>query len=480
MYITRKIELWIKEDDKGLRNEIWKIVRDYEHMVFKSANLIVTNQLFNQTFTDRIVLTDKELSVKKEKIERDIDKLNKKLKGEKDDTKKKKIKNNRNKLYRQINQLTIEARKMAEEFYTTSEKNTTYQLIRKEFPTLPSHISASLNDIVTKNYSNEIFEVRLGKRSLRTYRKGIPIPFMKSGMRFEANDDDDILLKWVNDIVFELHFGKDKSNNQIIVEKILKGDYKVGDSSIQLKKGKIFLLLVVDIPEEENQLNDEVSVGVDLGLSIPAVCSLNVGDERLFIGSYNDFIRVRTQLQSRKRRLQRSLTLTKGGKGRGKKLKAFDRLKTKERNFVKTYNHTLTNRIVKFAKDNLASTIKLEFLEGYGENEPDSFVLRNWSYFELQTQLQYKAEREGMEVVFIDPYHTSQTCSFCNHYEKGQRLKQSEFLCKNVDCSNIDNKGENIVINTDWNVSRNIAKSEKFVTKKSDCEYFKLKKDEKN
>ena len=84
MYITRKIELWVKEDDKNLRNEIWRTIRDYEHMVFKSANLIVTNQLFNQTFTDRIVLTDEELSVKREKIERDIDKLNEKLKDEKD------------------------------------------------------------------------------------------------------------------------------------------------------------------------------------------------------------------------------------------------------------------------------------------------------------------------------------------------------------------------------------------------------------
>ena len=82
MYITRKIELWVKEDDKNLRNEIWRTIRDYEHMVFKSANLIVTNQLFNQTFTDRIVLTDEELSVKREKIERDIDKLNEKLKKE--------------------------------------------------------------------------------------------------------------------------------------------------------------------------------------------------------------------------------------------------------------------------------------------------------------------------------------------------------------------------------------------------------------
>ena len=479
MYITRKIELWVKEDDKNLRNEIWRTIRDYEHMVFKSANLIVTNQLFNQTFTDRIVLTDEELSVKREKIERDIDKLNEKLKDEKDDTKKDKLKENRNKLYRQINQLTIEARKMAEEFYTTSEKNTTYQLIRKEFPTLPSHISASLNDMVTKNYSNEIFDVRLGKRSLRTYRKGMPIPFMKLSLKLKKVDDE-ICLKWVNNIEFTLHFGRDKSNNQIIVERILKGDYKVGDSSIQLKKGKIFLLLVVDVPEEENKLNDDVYVGVDLGLSIPAYCSLNVGMERLPIGSYNDFIRVRTQLFQRRKRLQRSLTLTKGGKGRTKKLKALDRLKDKERNWVKTYNHTLTNRIVKFAKDNLASVIKMEFLEGYGEDETNSFVLRYWSYFEMQTMIEYKSKREGIKVVYIDPYHTSQICSFCNHYEEGQRLNQSEFLCKNPNCSNKDNKGNNKIENADWNASKNIALSEKIVIKKSECEYYKQKRAEKN
>ena len=479
MLITRKIELWIKEDDSERRKEIWKTIRDYEYMVFKSANLIVTNQLFNQTFAERIVLTDEELSVKREKIERDIDKLNEKLREEKDDTKKDKLKENRNKLYRQLNQLTTEARKMAEEFYTTSGKNTTYQLIRKEFPKLPSYVSASLNDMVTKNYSNEIFDVMLGKRSLRTYRKGMPIPFMKSSMRFQRTEDE-ILLKWVNNIDFILHFGRDKSNNQIIVERILDGDYKYSDSQIQIKKNKIFLLLVVDVPEEENKLNDDVYVGVDLGLSIPAVCSLNVGMERLSIGSYDDFIRVRTQLFQRRKRLQRSLTLTKGGKGRTKKLKALDRLKDKERNWVKTYNHTLTNRIVKFAKDNLASVIKMEFLEGYGEDEPNSFVLRYWSYFEMQTMIEYKAKREGIKVVYIDPYHTSQICSFCNHYEEGQRLNQSEFLCKNPNCSNKDNKGNNKIENADWNASKNIALSEKIVTKKSECEYYKQKRAEKN
>ena len=479
MLITRKIELWIKEDDTDRRKEIWRTLRDYENKVFRSANLIVTNQLFNQTFTERIGLTDEELSVKREKVENNIEKLYEKLRNEDDDKKKEKIVTDRKKQYRYLNQLTTEARKMAEEFYTTSGKNTTYQLIREKFPKLPSHISAAVNDMVTKNYSNEIFDVMLGKRSLRTYRKGMPIPFLKSAMRFQQTEDE-ILLKWVNNIDFSLHFGRDKSNNQIIVERMLNGDYKYSDSQIQIKNKKIFLLLVVDLPDEKNNLNDDVYVGVDLGLSIPAVCSLNVGLERLSIGSYNDFIRVRTQLFQRGKRLQRSLTLTKGGKGRSKKLKALDRLKSKERNWVKTYNHTLTNRIVKFAKDNLASVIKMEFLEGYGEDEPNSFVLRYWSYFEMQTMIEYKAKREGMKVVYIDPYHTSQICSFCNHYEEGQRLNQSEFLCKNPNCTNKDKKGNNKIENADWNASKNIAVSEKIVTKKSECEYYKQKRAEKN
>ena len=97
--------------------------------------------------------------------------------------------------------------------------------------------------MVTKNYSNEIFDVMTGKRSLRTYRKGMPIPFMKLSLRLRKVDDE-LCLIWVNNIDFILHFGRDKSNNQIIVERILDGDYKYNDSQIQIKKGKIFYCML--------------------------------------------------------------------------------------------------------------------------------------------------------------------------------------------------------------------------------------------
>jgi len=60
------------------------------------------------------------------------------------------------------------------------------------------------------------------KRTLRTYRKGMPIPFnfTKNKKWFEEKEDE-IFLNWFNRILFKLHFGRDRSNNKIIVDKCL-------------------------------------------------------------------------------------------------------------------------------------------------------------------------------------------------------------------------------------------------------------------
>ena len=80
--------------------------------------------------------------------------------------------------------------------------------------------------------------------------------------------------------------------------------------------------------------------------------------------------------------------------------------------------------------------------------------------------IEYKAKMEGIIVRYIDPYHTSQTCHICGHYESGQRLSQASFVCKSC--------GEEH--NADYNAGKNIAMSTKFVTEKSECEFYKKKK----
>ncbi|MEW5799040.1 MAG: transposase [Bacteroidota bacterium] len=431
----------------------------------------MSNQFFNDSFRQRIMLTDEELSQQNEKLKKEIDKLYTTLRITSDDTVRATIEAKVQKKQEARNNVSAKARKQAEAYYATGEKNSTYQLFEREFPDMPSYIQASLNNVVVNKYKRELKEVWQGKRAISSFKKGMPIPFMKSCLRFRK-EENNIYLYWINDIKFFLHFGKDPSNNRAIVERVLTNQYHIGDSSIQVAEKKIFFLLVVKIPDEEKQRDASLSVGVDLGINVPAYCALSEGYGRLAIGNRDDFLRVRLAMQRRRKEVQRSLVVTAGGKGRTKKLKALERFKDQERHFVRTYNHTVARRIVDFAVRYNAGVIKLELLEGYGKDEngkllKGNFILRNWSYFELQTLIKEKAKREGIQVVFIDPYHTSQTCAQCGHYEEGQRISQQEFVCKNPDCKNY-----NETVHADYNAARNIACNTKVVTKKEECEFY--------
>ncbi|WP_304681341.1 hypothetical protein [uncultured Clostridium sp.] len=44
---------------------------------------------------------------------------------------------------------------------------------------------------------------------------------------------------------------------------------------------------------------------------------------RIVVGSINNFLKIRKQMQERRKKLQRELTLTNGGKGRDKKHKHY-------------------------------------------------------------------------------------------------------------------------------------------------------------
>ena len=154
-------------------------------------------------------------------------------------------------------------------------------------------------------------------------------------------------------------------------------------------------------------------------------------------------------MQSERRRLQKSMKYSKGGHGRKAKCKHLDNLKERERNFVKSYNHYVSKQVIDFAVKNKAKYINIEDLSGYDSND---FILRNWSFYELQQFIIYKAKKYGIEVRKINPYHTSQICSVCGHWEEGQRDSQEHFKCKA--CGHEEN--------ADFNAAKNIAKSVDF------------------
>ena len=296
-----------------------------------------------------------------------------------------------------------------------------------------------------------------GERTITNYKRDYPLLTRGRDLKFQYKDDD-IIIKWVNKIVFKvvLGSGKIKENKielQHTLHKIIDKEYKVGQSSLQFdRNNNLVLNLNLDIPyNPKNEIVEGRTLGVDLGIKYPAyMCLSDDTYKREHIGSIDDFLRIREQMQDRRRKLQHDLKFIKGGKGRNKKMQALDRLRDKEKNFATTYNHMISKNIVEFAKKNQCEYINMEKLTKDGFNNT---ILRNWSYYQLQQYIEYKAEREGIKVRYIDPSYTSQTCARCGHIDKENRQTQEKFIC--TKCG--------FELNADHNAAINIARSNKFV-----------------
>lgn len=327
--------------------------------------------------------------------------------------------------------------------------------------------------------------LRYGRVSLPTYRDTNPLyihrdyvrlmrtnPHLKNGIYHKYENDDEfikhlckedleVFIKFANGITFKVNFGNPHRSAELrsVFKNIFDETYDVQGSSIQITdNGKIILNLTLNIPDKEAKLDENVIVGVDIGLAIPAVCALNTNEYiKKSIGNIKDFLRVRTKIQSQRKRLQKNLAITSGGHGRTKKLKTLEKYSDYESNFVRTYNHFVSKNVVDFAVKNGAKYINIEDLSGFGENKKNKFVLRNWSYYQLQQDIAYKAAQYGIIVRKVNPYHTSQICSCCGHWEDGQRVSQSEFICKSKDCKNFGK-----TVNADYNAARNISMATEF------------------
>lgn len=474
--ITRKIELKIVKD--GLTDEEydqqWKYLYQINNTIYLAANRISTHCLFNDEYEMRLKLH----MPRYKEIEKELKKL--------DSDKKTSDKEIRDRLLNERKELDKDVKNKKKDFLQCSKQNSTYQLVSKEFlKYIPAEILTDLNQYVQNNYNNNKREVKSGERALSTYKKGMRIPFSikpESGLRLFIKENG-IYLKWFKlnndrkekEILFRLEFGKDASNNRCIVERLIESDkqqkkkgedYVANNSSIKLVKNgrntRIFLLLSIDIPAKKQVLDKDVVLGVDLGIKCPLYLAINKNDNfKMQIGDIEHFHNQRTMFQKRFKSLQK-LMCTQGGHGRKKKLEPLEKLKEKERNWVHTQNHVYSREVIKQALKQNAGTIHMESLKDFGKGKEGyvkdeyKYLLRYWSYYELQSMIAYKAKLEGIEVKYIDPAYTSQTCSYCG--ERGERKKQEEFVCTNPQCKR---RGEKI--NADFNAARNIAMSKKIV-----------------
>ena len=128
----------------------------------------------------------------------------------------------------------------------------------------------------------------------------------------------------------------------------------------------------------------------------------------------------------------------------------------KEKRIMKDIDHKISRKIVDYALKNKLKIV-LEDLKnirtgkkrGNGSRAGNR-VVNSWSFFRLQSFIEYKAREYDIPFIKINPQYTSQECSYCTVI--GERNKET-FICKNKKCKTYNQKR-----NADVNAAFNIGK----------------------
>lgn len=334
-----------------------------------------------------------------------------------------------------------------------------------------SNVDSILNETYSKwnTHKKDIFA---GKVSIPSYRRD-DVPIFLRDTSLQIHKDEDCYMANLSLISNSYRKELDRKNGQFLVllkagdgtqkailDRVINGEYKRCASQIIQHKNKWFLNLTYQFISEEKKLNKYKVMGVDLGITNVATMQIfNTSTNKYDYLKYNqcvidgkELIHFRQKTEARKRDLQKQSKVAGGGRvghGYNARMKPVLRVGDKVARFRDTYNHKVSKYIVEFALRNECGIIQMEDLSGFTEKAKESF-LKNWSYYDLQTKIEYKAKEHGIEVIKVDPRYTSKRCNKCGTIHSENRdckTNQSKFKC--VECGHEDN--------ADINAAKNLA-----------------------
>jgi IS605 OrfB family transposase len=208
-----------------------------------------------------------------------------------------------------------------------------------------------------------------------------------------------------------------------------------GQVDLVYRDGTFYLYATIDVPKE-TPIQPTRFLGIDLGIANIAVDS----DGNSYTGDPIEVVRQRCMTH----RQTYQATGTKSAKRRLKKLAG------KQSRFQRAINHTISKRLVAYAKDTKAALV-LEELTNIRSRMTVRTRQRNrqhnWSFRQLREFLTYKCQRAGILLRFVDPRNSSRTCHRCGYVDKKNRRSQAVFSC--LRCGH--------TANADLNAARNLA-----------------------
>lgn len=225
-----------------------------------------------------------------------------------------------------------------------------------------------------------------------------------------------------------------------------KYGFVIKSGTISYKAGRYYISVLIDMPEQDKQINNNPGIGIDLGLKDLAICS----DGSIYqnINKTNNVKKIEKKLKREQRKLSHKIISIKKGASTQKnfvkqKLKV-QKLYQRLTNIRTDYLNKTINSIVKTKP----SFIVIEDLNvsGMMKNKHLSKAVAQQKFFEFKTKLINKCKENNIELRVVDRwYPSSKLCHNCGHIKKDLKLKDRTYICS--ECGYVEDRDINASLN---------------------------------
>ena len=255
-----------------------------------------------------------------------------------------------------------------------------YDLVRKQFPTLPSQFVIKAEQDVISKY-----------KTIRANHHKIEEPVKTNRLNIQL---DKRIYTWIGQDAIKLttmdgRITAKLSKYQKVNELFEK--FPLQDPSLFVRDNDVFLSVVFD--DTTKPLKGTKTIGIDLGLKRLVATSEG------YIIKGNDFNKHKRKIRWNKRKLQGKLSHSARTK-----LKT---LKRREYHFSKNYTHHIVNDLLTTSA-NILVLEDLSKIKSKSKGKRFNNRLSQVPFFTLKTILTYKALALGKRVELVSPHYTSQ------------------------------------------------------------------------
>ncbi|WP_457549455.1 RNA-guided endonuclease InsQ/TnpB family protein, partial [Archaeoglobus sp.] len=237
-------------------------------------------------------------------------------------------------------------------------------------------------------------------------------------------------------ISLPIKFGR---RQQRLIEEALQGKWQFCTVEMVKRNGEWYAHFVL---KKEIELIDEPEtfIGVDLGeWNVAVAVAISKHNPKPMKGQFWSGAKIR-YIRGKYAHIRRNLQ-------RKKRIDLVKRIGSKEGRIVNQILHTIAKEVVEYAKQFPKPIIVMEKLKNIRKNMNGSAKLNRrlhaWSFRKIQMYIEYKANLEGIPVMYVNPKNSSKTCHRCGHVAR--KVEGREFRCPK--CGLLYNRDLNSAIN---------------------------------